>query len=147
MFSVFLLIASVVTTVRRSFADTSERRSHIGRGALAPLLLAIVGTASTLVAWAFLMWAVLLAAGLFRARRHRSPQRRRACWLGGALLAGLAVAIIAVNAKIGPAGEYNDYSDAQDWGMTIACALAAAVRRSSSLATVREAASPRMSAR
>ena len=42
-----------------------------------------------------------------------------------ALLAGLAVAVVAVNAKLGAPGRHSDYSDAQSWAVTTACVLAA----------------------
>ena len=93
------------------------------------------------MAWAFVVWALLLAAG-YAALALTSPVFRRALWLSGALLAGVAGAFVGVAAKLGSPGSSNDYSDAQDWGMTIACALTAAVLLV--LATVR--AESRMSA-
>ena len=119
-----LLIASVVTTVVVVRRTATPGRTSLAR--MAAIILAIVATASTFVAWAFVVWAVLLAAG-YAALALTSPVFRRALWLSGALLAGVAGAFVGVAAKLGSPGSSNDYSDAQDWGMTIACALTAAV--------------------
>ena len=87
----------------------------------------ILAVASTFVAWAFVVWAVLLAAGFAALAATGPRQRRDAGWLSVALLGGLAVALVGLWAELGPPGEYNDYSEAQDWGVTVACVLASAV--------------------
>jgi MFS family permease len=125
LFAVALLAASVATTFVIA-RHTSEPGSPSGRRTAA-VALAVLGTVSTVVAWAFPVWAVLLAAGFFALAATGPAHRRRVGWLGGALLAGLALAIVAVNAKLGPADEYNHYSEGQSWGVTVACVLAAAV--------------------
>lgn len=125
LFSVLLLLAAASTTV--VIAQYTSEQGSRSASRTAAVALAVLGTVSTVMAWAFPLWAVLLAAGYVALAATGPPQRRRAGWLGGALLAGLAVAIFAVTAKLGPAGEYNDYSESQSWGITVACALAAAV--------------------
>lgn len=80
-----------------------------------------------MMAWAFPLWAVLLAAGFAALTATGPPQSRNALWLGAALLVGLAVAVVGVTAKLGRPGSHNDYSEAQSWGTTVACALAAAM--------------------
>lgn len=125
MFSVILLLAAASTTFA-IVQYTSEQGSRPATR-LAAMALAILGTVSTVVAWAFPLWAVLLAAGYVALAATGAPHRRRAGWLGGALLAGLAVAIVALSAELGPAGEHNDYSEGQSWGITVACVLTATV--------------------
>ena len=125
LFTVFLMMAAAATTLTIVMhTSTSGRRATSRIGAVA---LAVVGTMSTIVAWALPLWAVLLAAGFAALVATGSPHARNAIWLSGALLAGLAVAIVALTAKIGPPGEYNDYSEAQSWGVTLGCALTAIV--------------------
>jgi hypothetical protein len=73
------------------------------------------------------LWAVLLAAGFATLAGTGPPQTRNEVWLTAALLAGLLVAIVANTATLGPPGRYNDYSEAQGWGVTVGCALTAVV--------------------
>ena len=79
------------------------------------------------MAWAFPVWSVLLAAAFAALAGTGTPQRRHAMWLGAAFLGGLAVAFVGVTAKLGSPGPHNDHSEAQGWGVTVACLLAAAV--------------------
>ncbi len=123
LFSVVLLIAAAATTVMIVIYTSKEGARSGARNAA--VALAIVGTVSTVAAWAFPLWAVLLAAGWAALAATGSPSGRDAAWVGGALLAGLAVAVVAVNAKLGAPGRHSDYSDAQSWGVTTACVLAA----------------------
>ena len=71
--------------------------------------------------------APLLAAGFAALAWTGAPRRRDAIWLSGGLLIGVAIALIAVTAKIGPPGTYDDYSQAQSWGVTVAALLTGAV--------------------
>ena len=57
-----------------------------------------------MMAWAFPLWAVLLAAGFAALTATGPPQSRNALWLGAALLVGLAVAMLAVRARRSDAG-------------------------------------------
>jgi hypothetical protein len=125
VFSVLLLIAAAVAALAVT-AYTSPP-GQPSRSRVAAVVLVILATVSTVVAWAFPLWAVLLAFG-FAALAATGPSRtRNASWLGAALLSGLAVAIVGLLAEIGPAGSHNDYPEAQGWGVTVGCVLAAAV--------------------
>lgn len=125
LFSVLLVTAAAVAT----FAITAYTSKPGPRSAsrTAAVALAIVATASTVMAWAFPLWAVLLVAGFAALAATGPPQSRNALWLGAVLLVGLAVAVVGVTAKLGRPGSHNDYSEAQSWGITVACALSAAV--------------------
>lgn len=125
VFSAFLLIASAATTFLVVQHTATAGHTPIPR--FAAIALAILATASTVVAWAFVLWAVLLAAGYAALAVTGSPHGRRALWLSGALLAGVGVAFVGVTAKLGPAGDDNNYGQAQGWGIAVACVLAATV--------------------
>jgi hypothetical protein len=146
LFSVLLLLAAAVAT----FAITmyTSRPGPPSASRIAAIALAVLATVSTVAAWAFPLWAVLLATGVAALAATGPRHRRNALWLGAALLGGLAVAVVGVTAELGPAGSYNDYSEAQGWGITVACALAAVVlamlaRRSSATADTVPAKLPR----
>lgn len=125
LFSVLLVIAAATSAGAITVYTSKPKPRSVLR--VAAVALAILAVASTIVAWASVVWAVLLAAG-FAALAATGPRRRRdACWLSVALLAGLAVALVGLWTKLGPPGEYNDYSEAQEWGVTVACALATVV--------------------
>lgn len=141
-FSVLLMAAAAVSA-GAIFSYTSKPHDRsVPR--LAAVALTVLAVASTVIAWAFVMWAVLLAAGCAALAATGQPKRRDAGWLSMALLAGLAVALVGLWAKLGPPGEYNDYSEAQDWGVTVACVLAtgALARRSRRASTVTGVAVP-----
>jgi hypothetical protein len=125
LFSVFLIISAAASTFTVLMYTSKSGPRSTSR--IAAIALAIVGVVSTVMAWAFPLWAVLLAAGFAALAVTGSPQTRSAIRLSGALLVGLAVAFIALTAKIGPPGEYNDHSEAQSWGVTVACGLTAIV--------------------
>ena len=125
IFSVLLLMvaatsAGAITVYTAKPKDRSVRR-------VAAVALAILAVASTIISWAFVVWAVLLAAAFAALTTTGTRQCRDAGWLSAALLAGLAVALVGLWAELGDPGEYNDYSDAQSWGVTVACVLASAV--------------------
>ena len=123
LFSVFLMMAAAATTI--TIVMHTSRPGSRRSARFAAIVVAILGAVSTIAAWAFPLWAVLLAVGFVALTVTGSRQARRALWLSGALLTGLAVAIVGLTAKLGPAGRYNDYSEAQGWGITVACGLMA----------------------
>lgn len=125
LFGVFLMMAAAATTLTIVMHTSKSGPRSVSR--IAAIAVAFLGVLSTVVAWAFPLWAVLLAAGFAALVVTGSPHGRSALRLSGALLAGLAVAIVARTATIGPPGEYNDYSEAQSWGVTVGCALTAIV--------------------
>lgn len=61
VFSIVLLIAAAATTLT-VVRYTSKLNGHRAPR-IAAIVLALVGVASTIMAWAFPLWAVLLAAG------------------------------------------------------------------------------------
>lgn len=125
LFSVLLLVAAATSAGAIIWYTSTPSSRSLGRvGAVGLVMLAV---ASTFVAWAFVVWAVLLAAGFASLAATGPRQRRGAGWLSVALLGGLAVAVIGLWAQLGPPGEYNDYSEAQDWGATVACVSVSAV--------------------
>ena len=125
LFSVLVLVAAAATTVAIAMYTSKPNARSASR--VAAVALAVLATVSTLMAWAFPVWSVLLAA---------------------AFLAGLAIALVGVIAKLGPPGSHNDHSEAQGWGVSIACVLAAAVlavlvrRNSGTPITIRSATQP-----
>ena len=125
LFGALLLLAAATSAGAITVYTSKPKDRSVRR--VAAIALTIFAVASTIVAWAFVVWAVLLAAAYTALAVTGPRQRRDARWLGAALLAGLAIALVGVLAKLGPPGEYNDYSDAQGWGVTVACALVAAV--------------------
>lgn len=124
LFSLLLLLAAATSAGAITAYTSTPKDRSVPR--VAAIALAILAVASTIVAWAFVVWSVLLAAAYGALAATGPRQRRDAGWLSAALLAGLAVALVGVWGKLGSPGEYNDYSDAQGWGVTTACALATA---------------------
>jgi len=125
LFSVLVLVAAAATTLSITMYTSKPNARTASR--FAAVALAVLATVSTMVAWAFPVWSVLLAASFAALAGTGTPQRRHAMWLGAAFLAGLAVALVGANARLGPPGSYDDHSEAQGWGVTVACVLAAAV--------------------
>ena len=146
LFSVLVLAAAAATTLAITMYTSKPNAPSASR--VAAGALAVLATASTLIAWAFPVWSVLLAAAFAALAGTGTPQRRHAMWLGAAFLCGLAVALVGVIAKLGPPGSHNDHSEAQGWGVTVACVLAAAVlavlarRRSGTPVTIRSTTQP-----
>lgn len=120
-FSVVLLAAAAVASLGVTL-HTSPPGTPSGPR-IAAIAWVVVATASTIVAWAFVLWAVLLALGFAALAASGRPQRRHAAWLSAALLVGVVAAVVAAVAEIGDPGTYGDHSEAQGWGTTLSCVL------------------------
>ena len=125
LFSVLVVVAAAATSLSITMYTSKPNARSASR--IAAVALAVLATVSTLVAWAFVVWSALLAAAFAALAGTGPSQRRHALWLAAPFLAGLTIAFVAAIAKLGPPGSHNDHSEAQGWGVTVACVLAAAV--------------------
>jgi peptidoglycan/LPS O-acetylase OafA/YrhL len=125
IFTVLLMVAAgaALLVVAMHTAQPGERSAT----RTAAVALAVLAAASTIVAWAFPVWAVLLTAAFAALGATGRRDGRQVGWIGAALMVGLGVAIVGATAKLGAPGESNDYSEAQTWGITVACLLVAGV--------------------
>ena len=98
--------------------------SRIGRvGAVA---VAVVGCAiAFVVAWAYVLWAVVQGVGHLALAATGRPGSRWVAGLGVVLLAGVGLAVLGVSLEVGDAGSEGDHGQVQGWAMALSAAAMA----------------------
>lgn len=122
LYTVLLLLAIVAALV--SVASATGPKRVKGRP-LATCLCALAAF-SAVIAWAQLLWAVLLACSVATLAANGLRLRREAVMVAAGPLGGLVVSIVGVNVKLGDRGSYGDYPTAQMAGVVIGSLLTAA---------------------
>ena len=122
LYTVLLLLAIVAALV--SVASATGPKGVKGRP-LATCLCALAAF-SAVIAWAQLLWAVLLAVAVATLAATGSRLRREAFVVAAGPLGGLLVSIVGVNLKLGDRDSYGDYPTAQTAGVVFGSLLTAA---------------------
>ncbi len=122
LYIVLLLLAIVAALVTVASATGPN---GIKRRPLATCLCALAAF-SAVIAWAQLLWAVLLALAVATLAASGSQLRREAFVVAAGPLGGLLVSIGGVNLKLGDRGSYGDYPTAQTAGVVFGSLLTAA---------------------
>ena len=122
LYTVLLLLAIVAALV--SVASATGPKGVKGRPFA--LCLCALAALSAVIAWAQLLWAVLLALAVATLAATGSRLRREAYMVAAGPLGGLVVSIVGVNVKLGDPGSYGDYPTLQMAGVVIGSLLTAA---------------------